>query len=145
MTNRPGPDHSLGYALWHAALAWRAEVQAALEPSGLTPTQFFVLGSVGALGRRETPTQRDVARHAGLDAMTTSQVVRALADRGLLVRTDHPADQRAFRLALTPEGRALVVRAAAEVRAVDRAFAAAVPDPEGLREALATLKQRRSR
>lgn len=70
--------------LWHAALGWKAEVAAALEPHGLTPTQFFVLGSTNLLSREDASGARqvDIARLAGLDVMTTSQTVRLLEAGG---------------------------------------------------------------
>lgn len=122
---------STGYLLWHAALQWQSEVGAALGPLGLTPTQFFVLGSLVRIALHDDkPNQRELAAHAGLDAMTVSQIVRRLEGRGLIARHSDPDDARAFRLSPTPAGRALVERAAVEVRAATRRFFA----PLGARE-----------
>lgn len=121
-----GPDVS-GFHLWHATLAWRGAVADALADLDLTPTQFFVLGSLSWLVQSgERPNQRALAAHAGVDAMTTSQVVRALEARGLIARRDDPDDTRAFLLAPTAAGRALVAKAAPLVRAADARFFAPI-------------------
>ncbi|MEW5739117.1 MAG: MarR family transcriptional regulator [Myxococcota bacterium] len=120
--NSSGPQRSPGFHLWHAALRWRSAVQDALGDR-LTATQFFVLGAIAWLGKTSgAPTQAQVADFSATDPMTTSQVVRALEKRGLLVRTDDPHDSRSWRLGVTPTGRALVKECAALVREVDRAF-----------------------
>lgn len=118
-----GPEASPGFHLWHASLAWKSAVAKALEPHGLTPTQFFLLGAVGwhLKTRGEPPTQALAARAAGLDPMTTSQVLRALEKARLIERRDDPSDARSWRLELPPEGRARLVAAAAAVREADLA------------------------
>ena len=117
-----GPLRSPGYHLWHAAMAWRSAVSKALG-GGLTATQFFVLGAVGWLQKTSgAPTQAQVAAFAGVDAMTTSQVVRALQKARLVERSDDPEDTRRWRLKVTALGRERVVAGAAKVREVDRRF-----------------------
>ncbi len=118
-----GPQTSPGYHLWHAGLQWTRAVATALEPLGLTHTQFFLLGAVRWLGQSGTPPmQREVAQFAAFDRNTTSQVVRALEARGLLAREDAPDDTRAWRLRLTAEGERVFQPAVAAVRAVDARF-----------------------
>lgn len=114
---------SAGFWLHHAALTWRAELDARLRPLGLTPTQFMLLASAGWLEHVDgPPTQREVAEQAGADRMMTSKVVRGLEDRGLLVRQVHESDARALRLELTTTGRDLVRRATKVAREVDTLF-----------------------
>lgn len=120
---RGGPTASPGFHLMHAALRWKAAAQSALEDTGLTATQFFVLGAVGWLTKTKgPPTQREAADLAATDAMTLSQVVRALEGRGLVERLPDAADARVFRLRLTSEGEKAVKAASALVRSVDAAF-----------------------
>jgi DNA-binding MarR family transcriptional regulator len=69
--------------------------------------------------------------------MMTSQVVRKLAERGLLARADDPADARAKRLEITPAGLELVAKALKDVEAADAEFFAATDD--GFVDALARL------
>jgi DNA-binding MarR family transcriptional regulator len=117
-----GPFASPGFHLWNASLRWTQEVARALQPLGLTHTQFFLLGSVAWLSKTATPKQREVAEFAKLDKVMTSQVTRSLEADGLLVRKDDPADSRAWLLVLTPRGTKLFAEAVLLVRAVDAKF-----------------------
>lgn len=124
---RGGPTASPGFHLMHAALRWKAAAQRALEGTGLTATQFFVLGAVGWLTKASgPPTQREAADLAATDAMTLSQVVRALEGRGLVERLPDANDARVYRLRLTGEGAKVVKASAAIVRDVDGTFFAGV-------------------
>lgn len=119
------PDHPLptellespGYGLWLAANAWQRTVRAALDPLGVTQVQFAVLVAVQRLGEDGEPvTQADVCRFGSLDANMVSQVIRNLQRRGLLLRHPHPTDRRAYRLALTETGDALLQQGRAVLR-----------------------------
>ncbi len=112
-----------GFLLWHATLRWQREVAEALKPLELTHVQFVLLAGTAWLTTHVgPPSQRELADHAGTDAMMTSQVVRALEKRRLMARTDDPSDARVKRLRCTPKGRALAQRAVAEVQGVDDRF-----------------------
>jgi DNA-binding MarR family transcriptional regulator len=118
-----GPMLSPGFWLHHAALAWRAELDARLRPLNLTPTQFMLLAAAGWLEHLAgPPTQQQVADQAGADRMMTSRVIRTLEGAGLLIRQPHETDGRGLRVALTPAGRNLVRRATAIARDVDSLF-----------------------
>jgi DNA-binding MarR family transcriptional regulator len=135
---------SPGFWLHHAALAWRAELDARLEPLGVTPTQFYLLGSAGWLERVSgPPTQQQVADQAGADRTMASKVLSGLRARGYVVQQSDPTDARAYRLRLTPEGRRLTSRAAAIARAVDQEFFGA--DAARMRTRLRDLAERRGR
>jgi DNA-binding MarR family transcriptional regulator len=135
------PPLSLGFLLWHATLRWQRLLAAALRPLGLTHVQFVLLAVlwwfVTVAGER--PSQRALAEQAGTDPMMTSQVVRALERKGLLVRHRDPADSRALQLDLTPAGKRLAVKAIEVVEARDAEFFAAVRDPQRLAPALVAL------
>jgi DNA-binding MarR family transcriptional regulator len=132
---------SPGFLLWHATLRWQRLIAAALRPLGLTHVQFVLLAVLWWFTevRGERPTQRALADQAGTDPMMTSQVVRALEQRGLLERPPHPSDSRARELRLTGEGADLALRAIAVVEEVDRDFFAAVPRTAQLEETLRAL------
>lgn len=111
---------SPGFWLYHAALTWRAELDARLRPLGLSPTQFIVLAAAGWLEHvNKPPTQQEVAEQAGTDRMMTSKLMRTLEERGLVSRRAHETDARAVRVALTAAGRALVGQATGVARDVD--------------------------
>lgn len=140
----PGPQDSPGFLLWRATLRWQRNIAAALRPLELTHVQFVLLASLWWLsGHRNehdlAPSQRQVADQAGIDAMMTSQVVRALELRGLLTRTADSADARVKRLALTETGRNRAEQAVTVVEAVDTDFFATVPDQDQLLEVVRQL------
>ena len=92
-----------------------------------------------ARGGGPGPSQREVADHAEADPMMTSQVLRTLERRGLVVRRADDADARVKRLSVTPAGARLARRAQGVVEAADRAFFAGARDQAGLLEHLREL------
>ena len=114
---------STGFLLWQVTMLWRRRVAAALRPHNLTQVQYALLASLLWLSRGESSvTQAILARHAKLDLMMTSQVLRTLEARGLLERKPHPTDTRAKVLTLTRKGRALTYKAVPAVENADRDF-----------------------
>ena len=128
------PDESPGFLLWHVTLRWQRQIAAALAPLDLTHVQFVLLAATWWLNSRgETPNQLSVARQAGTDVKMTSEVLRKLEAKGLIVRTVDAADTRARKLRVTERGGELAVRALAAVEGVDAAFfKATTPDPAAL-------------
>jgi DNA-binding MarR family transcriptional regulator len=110
-----------GFVLWHATLYWQRVIAEVLRPLDLTHVQFHLLAGTVWLeaNRNGSPSQRELADHAGTDAMMTSQVVRVLERRGLLERESDACDARVRRLRATPAGRRLAYKAVAVVEAVD--------------------------
>ncbi|MFT4305491.1 MAG: MarR family winged helix-turn-helix transcriptional regulator [Microbacterium sp.] len=137
------PGQSPGLLLWRATLSWQRGITAALKPLGLTHVQFVLLVSAWWLTRMagEQPSQRRIAEHANTDAMMTSQVIRALADKGLLQRSTNPDDARARVIDLTAEGVELAVRAVRVVEEADRLFFEAVDDQSALMMVLTALNR----
>lgn len=127
-TRHPSADDSPGLALWRVTNAWQREIRAALAPHDLTHVQYVLLASVTWMDRSEPVTQRDLAAHAGVDVMMTSQVVRALEGKGLVTRGAHPQDRRAVVVAPTAEGAETAGRATIDVESVDDRFFARVSD-----------------
>jgi DNA-binding MarR family transcriptional regulator len=115
-------EESPGLLLWQVTNYWQAAQRAALKPFGLTHVQFVLLASLTWLDAEQPVTQRDLATHAATDPMMTSQVLRALEQRGLIERRPHPRDKRARALAATPTGVELANRAIVAVEACDREF-----------------------
>ena len=121
------PEDSPGFLLWRVTNAWQRAIRAALEPHGLTHAQFVILAVLAWTNKSvDTVTQSELAQRAGTDAMMTSQIVRALAERGLIERRTNPADARARWLRATDAGTELVSRAVAVVEAVDAEFFASL-------------------
>lgn len=136
---------SPGLLLWRVTNAWQAAQRAALAPFDLTHVQFVLLASLTWLDSDEPVTQRELAELAGTDLMMTSQVLRTLESKGLVVRGSHPHDARARALAVTDAGAELANRANAAVEATDRDYFGRLGDGvAGFADALRRLDDRRS-
>lgn len=116
-------DDSPGFLLWQLTNQWQQRVRSALAPLGITHVQFVLLASVAWLENSDVlVTQAILARHAHTDVMMTSQVVRALEEKGFLTRAIHPTDTRAKIVSLTAKGREIAQRALTVVEIVDEQF-----------------------
>ncbi|MCW2539225.1 MAG: MarR family transcriptional regulator [Frankiales bacterium] len=142
-------DDSPGLLLWQVTNEWQAAQRAALKPYELTHVQFVLLASLTwlsslpALANDGPVTQQQLAQHAATDPMMTSQVVRALAERGLIERTQHPTDARARALSVTARGRELANRAIVAVEHCDATFFAPLgKDAQHFAQQLRALRRR---
>jgi DNA-binding MarR family transcriptional regulator len=91
-----------------AARAVARRFDEALRPLDLTSGQFSLLMS---LNRVEPPSIGQVSAVLAMDRTTLNANLKPLERRGLLTVTIDDADRRSRRLALTPAGRSLLVRA----------------------------------
>jgi len=127
-------DTATGRLLWHVAMRWRAAVDRAVAPLGLTHAQYSLIASLYGLTRRgRAPTQRELADFAELEQIYVSKLVRALADAGLVIRSPHPTDTRAVQLALTAKGVEVTEAAVAVVHALQHELTAPIGGPAGPR------------
>jgi MarR family transcriptional regulator, organic hydroperoxide resistance regulator len=117
-----GPGESPGFLLWKISNAWQRQQRAALQPLGLTHSQFVILATSTWFGAFETLTQARIAELSGVDVMTTSQVVRTLEAAALLERRAHPEDPRAKAIVVTEAGRRKARQALVVVEDTDSAF-----------------------
>ncbi|WP_228648213.1 MarR family transcriptional regulator [Microtetraspora sp. AC03309] len=103
----PTPAHvpSTGFLIWHLSLRWRAAMDRALSPWGLTSSQYAVLATLsGMLAGGGAPNQRQLAEFSGLEPMHVSKLIRGLERAGLVERAANPADPRAVLLGVTDAG-----------------------------------------
>jgi MarR family transcriptional regulator, organic hydroperoxide resistance regulator len=121
-TQFAGPAESPGFLLWKISNAWQRRQRMALQPYGLTHSQFVVLATATWFGAAETLTQARISQLSGIDPMTTSQVLRALEAATLIQRVDHPTDPRAKSIMVTRAGRDLARKAIVVVEDTDAAF-----------------------
>jgi DNA-binding MarR family transcriptional regulator len=98
-------DTCLCLHLQRAARAVARRFDAALRPVGLTSGQFSLLMS---LNRPEPARIADVSALLAIDRTTLTANLKPLNRRGLVRISVEDADKRTRRLALTPEGRALL-------------------------------------
>lgn len=140
------PAESPGFLLWNLENHWQREQRRVLAPFELTAVQFLLLSGLAGVEADSGVSQIDLARSCRTDPMMTSQVVRALANVGLIERIRDVRDKRAFILRLTDDGRALQSRAASAVRDVEvRFFAALGSDLPAFSDALRFLAGERPR
>src|SRR5438445_10806427 len=106
VSHAAGRDSSTtGSLLWRLTLKWRAAVDRAVTPLGLTHAQYVLLASLYGLSRTgQRPSQRELADYTGLEPMYISKLARALERNGLLERDPHPADPRAVQLRISARG-----------------------------------------
>lgn len=116
-----------GLLVTTAALRWQKAVTEALGSLELTYVQYLLLHGVAALQGDNPVSQVEVASYCGTDVMLASKHLRALEQKGLVLRRRHPTDTRARALELTPHGVVWLGRAA---RAVVRVDARMFGDPE---------------
>ncbi|MEU1458498.1 MarR family winged helix-turn-helix transcriptional regulator [Streptomyces avermitilis] len=94
-----------GFLVWRLSMKWRVAVDRAVAPLGLTHAQYSLVATLVGMHRTGMrPSQRQLADHTGLEALYVSKLARALESGGLVDRTRDPADPRAIRLSLTPQG-----------------------------------------
>ena len=116
-------DDSPGFSLWQVSSMWQRQINAGLKQFDLTHAQFVLLASMTWLADGEKPlTQVDLASHAKMDVMMTSNVLRTLEEKGLILRKPHPTDTRAKALSITAQGRKLAVQAIEVVEKIDHEF-----------------------
>lgn len=117
-------------------------MRAALAPHDLTHVQYVLLATL-VWQRSHEPdaplTQVDLAGLAATDVMMTSQVLRALEAKGLVVRTRHPHDGRARLLTPTRDGIAAAQRATRDVESADASYFGALESPTAFRAELGRL------
>jgi len=116
------PEESPGYLLWRVSTRWRRSIEEVLKPLKLTHPQFVVLAVTSWLTRTgEKASQAEIARHAGLDPNTTSQVLRGLQAKGPVERP-RSIDERSKYPVLTEKGSRLLEKALPAVEGADAKF-----------------------
>ena len=99
-------------------------MRAALRESGLTHVQFVLPASTVWLNDHGSEaTQVLIARFAPhADVMMTSQVLRSLEEKGLILRLKNPGDTRAHLISPTEMGKELIGKTMRVVEDTDSAF-----------------------
>jgi DNA-binding MarR family transcriptional regulator len=115
-------------------MKWRAAVDRAVAPFGLTHAQYVLLASLYGLAQTGArPSQRQLADHTDLEPVYVSRLARALDEGGLIERVEAAADPRAVELTLTERGFDVVVQAIAAVRELHEVLLAPIGGPSGAR------------
>ncbi|KAA9154600.1 winged helix DNA-binding protein [Amycolatopsis acidicola] len=127
-------EATTGFLLWRVSTKWRAAVDRAVAPLGLTHAQFSLLGALSGLSRSgQRPRQRELAEHTGLEPIFVSKLARALEKSGLVERPTDPDDPRAVRVTLTEHGQRIAMEAAGLVHELHTQLTAPLGGPEAPR------------
>ncbi|MBL7814351.1 MAG: MarR family transcriptional regulator [Saprospiraceae bacterium] len=122
-------EESSGFLLWQVTNLWQREIKKALEPYGLTHSQFVLMASIHWLTlQQKDVTQILLSSHTKIDQMTTSTVLRTLQSKGFLQRQEHLTDTRAKTVVLTDIGKEIIMKAVVTVEAFDKTFFATLGD-----------------
>ena len=117
------PEENSGFLLWQVSMHWQRKIKQALDPLDMTHTQFVLLAALAWLSQFEGEVyQIDVARHAKIDKMMTSKIVKTLIRKKVLITKDSQVDSRAKYLLFTPAGFTLFEQALRKVEQVDEQF-----------------------
>lgn len=116
-------EDSTGFLFWQVTNLWQREIKKALEPYGLTHSQFVLMAGIHWLTlHNQEVTQIVLSAHTKIDPMTTSSVLRTLQEKGLLRRREHASDTRAKTAALTESGKKIIKKAVVTVEKFDTDF-----------------------
>lgn len=110
-----------------------------LKPLGVGPRTYAVLM---ALMADDGQSQRELSSRLGIHRNVMVSVIDSLEGQGLVKRTPHPADRRAFAVRLTDEGRDLLPTLDEQGQAQENEITA--PLTAGERATLLALLQRMS-
>lgn len=104
------------YLIKQLELAVRAQLDEVLRPAEITPLQYTALT---VLERRADLSTAQLARNSFVTDQSAADMVRVLADRGLISRVPDTADRRRRVLRLTAAGQDLLDEVREAVRSVE--------------------------
>ncbi len=117
------PEESPGFLLWQVSMLWQRKLKAVLDPLRLTHTQFVLMAALRwLLDQQPEVLQIDIARHAKVDKMMTSKILKALRSRGWISTESSKTDKRAQIVRLTPSGDQVLLEALKVVEKADVEF-----------------------
>ena len=125
--NMDGTDEPLVEAFWALSRKLRHMAQEALAEWDVTPSQARAL----AVLRRAGPQRLgELAEHLRIVPRSATEVVDALAERGLVERKPDPVDRRATLVALTSEGEEVATAIRAARKSGAGSLFAKLPEPD---------------
>lgn len=131
--NREDSEKATGLLFMRTYNKWHGEIKKQLKLLGITHPQFVILASLGYLLQSGGEvTQIMIAKMAGMDGMTVSQIVHLLEKKQFIVRREHSRDTRAKAVTLTARGRDILEQALPVVEAIDIRFFGSLGENEGL-------------
>lgn len=110
-------DSFLGYRLFRTQRVVHCCLENALEPYGITPSQW---NSLNQLNQRGSMSQRQLAVAVRREPATITRSIDRLEKAGLVERYPDPKDRRANIIGLTDAGSALLVEVQDAVNAANK-------------------------
>lgn len=104
---RPGEDAGLPELFWAVARRLRHSSQENLAQWDISPSQSRV---ILVLGRHERIRLSELSEHLRIAPRSTTEVVDALQEKGLVERQADPTDRRATLVTLTEAGRGILTQ-----------------------------------
>ncbi|MBO1081553.1 MarR family winged helix-turn-helix transcriptional regulator [Roseomonas haemaphysalidis] len=135
----PALDQFLCFSLYSASHAFNRIYKPLLDAVGLTYPQYLVMVVLWAADDR---TVSQVGQQLLLESSTLTPLLKRLEALGHLTRTRDPRDERQVRLRLTPQGRALQLKAATIPACVLDASGLDLAALERLRNEIDQLRER---
>jgi len=144
LDEHPGLIDHVGWRLWRAARAWKAEFDARMAEAGFgwfTEARSGLLASVGAKGA----SQAALAEALGVSKQAVQQMVDELVAEGAVRRVTDERDARVRVVVLTPKGVAAARAANEAKRAIEADYRRRLGGAslKALREALAAIAPER--
>lgn len=134
------PNDATGFLLYKTYNLWQREIKRSLKEFDLTHTQFVILASTYWLVlNQDSVTQVEVANHAEMDIMMTSNVLRTLEKKDIVTRKEHAIDTRAKVVSITDKGITTLTKAIKVVEGFDREFFKKLKDNENFNSELLEL------
>ena len=126
------------YLLKRAEALVKAGLEDALRELAVTPGQYTTMA---LLKTQREISSAELARRVSVTPQSISEMIAVLERKGLIARSESPANKRVLRIGLTPAGAALLKVCDGRVDRFERALLARLGDGhlQGLREALAAL------
>jgi DNA-binding MarR family transcriptional regulator len=94
-----------GFLLWQVSKLWQRYLNEALEDLNISSTQAVILGNIVRWVRMDKDvTQIMLSEQTKIDPMTTSQAIRTLEKKELIIREPSKEDKRAYHVQPTPKG-----------------------------------------
>lgn len=130
MLAEPLAHRNLGYLLAKAAQRWNELLGEAFAEAGFPEVRPAYGAILVPLFDEEGLQIVELARRSGLSKQTLTTQLKALEERGLIVRGADPADRRANRIYLNERGRAFKEVAGDVLHEMDRLVADALTTAE---------------
>jgi len=109
--------------LWRVSNEWQREMREALKDFDLTHAQFVLLAATIWLeDQNVNVNQAALSRHAAMDKMMVSDVIRTMEKKELVKREASKEDARSFSIRATQQGLSLLPKAMKAVETRNEMF-----------------------